>query len=91
MIESDLGPVYSWKELVPVILVVVYKGAKALEEVLVYDFSLTVSLLIERYREFDFSADNTIELVPKRRDKLRPTVRHYRQWRVAVTVDVIVV
>ena len=74
MIESDLGPVYSRKELVLVVLVIVHKGAKALEEVLVYDFSLTVSLLIERYREFDFSADNMTELVLKRRDKLRPTV-----------------
>ena len=74
VIESDLGPVYSRKELVLVVLVVVHKGAKALKEVLVYNFSLTVSLLIKRYREFNFSANNTTELVPKSRDKLRPTV-----------------
>ena len=49
MIESDLGPIYSWEELVLVILVVVHKGAKALEEILVYNLSLTVSLLIEHY------------------------------------------
>jgi hypothetical protein len=70
--------VYYKEEFILVILIIGYKRAESLVNILVYDFYLTVYFLIISSRQLKLNTNNSIKLILKARNKLKFTIRNNR-------------
>jgi hypothetical protein len=69
-----LHSIYYKEEFTLIILVIGYKRAESLVDILVYNFYLTVYFLIVSSRQLELNTNDLIELILKARNKLKSTV-----------------
>jgi hypothetical protein len=69
-----LHSIYYKEEFTLIILVIGYKRAESLVDILVYNFYLTVYFLIVSSRQLELNTNDLRELILKARNKLKSTV-----------------